>query len=552
MSLPTSIRHYKVISRLGGGGMAEVFLVVNPGLQGGLQKRLAMKRLLPNWVENDDFKAQFLEETRVVGQLSHPNIVASVDSGEEDGAYDLVMEVVDGVDLWSLCRYLRRTGKQLPFSVSMFVAKELCEALVYAHERCGEDGEPLRIVHRDVSPHNVLLSVHGQVKLSDFGIARFESRRHRTASNEIKGKISYMSPEQIDERALGLDFRSDLFSFGIVMYELFTGRNPFNPRDGSTSDHAIIHRIVSGAAHQPMEELVPTIEPEIAALVKSLLQHQKADRPARSRDVLERLRELPHRADAPQLLAELVRGCVAARETRSPPPRASGDELVEVTCAEALGEDAEDLLEESGPLAATTGSVSLGERTVPSSFSFTATTRAHPLRGKERRESRMSGWRRAAVGGALVVAVGAGLLSSGSESPTSATPSADVGEQAHRPSAAPQPAVEAVAPVHFTEGVGGMSLTTSAPSESAKTPVTTPEQAPAPKRRLLPASLQIIVVPWGYVWIDGEFRGEAPVHVKGLELGQHSIGIGRSRKSPARTTTEDLKAGPNERVYKLD
>jgi serine/threonine-protein kinase len=184
---------YLLDERIAAGGMAEVFRARRIGAA-GFARQVCIKRVLPALCADPAFVEMFVDEARTGAQLRHGNIVAIDDFGEVGGQYFLCMELVSGVDLARLLRALARDGRACPTDVAVVVATAMLRALDYAHRKVARDGSPLGIVHRDVSPHNVLVSYAGEVKLSDFGIAKAASRTHQTAGRVVKGKLSYMAP----------------------------------------------------------------------------------------------------------------------------------------------------------------------------------------------------------------------------------------------------------------------------------------------------------------------------------------------------------------------
>ncbi|HET7541999.1 MAG TPA: protein kinase [Polyangiaceae bacterium] len=221
---------YVLGDRLGLGGMAEVYVAQRAGPR-GFAKRFAVKRILPELAQDARFVAMFCDEARICAGLCHPNIVQVVDFGEANGELFMAMEFVDGVSLARLLRTVSARRERFPHAVALHIAHEVLRGLAFAHEARDEQGRPLGIVHRDVSPGNVLIGRAGDVKLGDFGIVRSEFVDRRTYPGELKGKVGYMSPEQV--MGSDVDPRSDLFTVGIILTEmllarpLFTGQNEF-------------------------------------------------------------------------------------------------------------------------------------------------------------------------------------------------------------------------------------------------------------------------------------------------------------------------------------
>jgi serine/threonine-protein kinase len=222
---PLRLGPYELLRRIATGGMAEVYLARRAGPH-GFQKLVAVKRILPQYACDADFVAMFVDEARVCARLGHPNIVQVFDFGEQDGELYMAMEYVDGTTGARLIRAVATRGENIPLDVALHVTLSLLRALEYAHTARDEEGKPLALVHRDVSPGNVLIDRSGAVKLTDFGIARAAEIERRTDAGQLKGKLGYMSPEQVVGR--DLDARSDLFTLAIVLTEMVILRPLFS------------------------------------------------------------------------------------------------------------------------------------------------------------------------------------------------------------------------------------------------------------------------------------------------------------------------------------
>ena len=225
------IGRYELVTPLGTGGMAQVLVARTRGPE-GLGRLVALKRILPNLASDPDIVKMFLDEARIGLRLSHPNLVTFYDFGEAQGAYYLVMELVRGVDFDRLLKTLRPSS-----AVTVAVVVQALHGLHAAHQAKGEDGMPLQLVHRDLSPHNLMLGFDGRVKVLDFGVAKARAQRTVTLPGIVKGKPLYMSPEQA--RGQRLDARSDLFAMGLILYEGLTGTRAFDRGDELESMHAI-------------------------------------------------------------------------------------------------------------------------------------------------------------------------------------------------------------------------------------------------------------------------------------------------------------------------
>ncbi len=224
MKKPAPFGKYYLLERINVGGMAEVFRAKAFGVE-GFERLVAVKRILPNIAEDKEFIRMFIEEAKLAVQLNHANIAQIFDLGVVDGAYYIALEHIHGRDLRGMFDRCRQLGEPMPVAQACFVVMKLCEGLDYAHNKRDQSGRELHLVHRDVSPQNVLVSFEGEVKIIDFGIAKAAGKGSKTQAGILKGKFGYMSPEQV--RGIPIDRRSDVFSCGIVLYELLTGERLF-------------------------------------------------------------------------------------------------------------------------------------------------------------------------------------------------------------------------------------------------------------------------------------------------------------------------------------
>ena len=216
-------QRYRVLKRLASGGMAEVFVAENAGIE-GFKKQVAIKRVLPQLSKNEQFVAMFLDEARLSAHLSHSNVVSVFDIGVGDDAYFIVMEYVDGADLKTVVEHHRKLGRTMPVEIASFVAAKMCQGLAYAHE-LEADGKHLQIIHRDITPANVLITRYGEVKIVDFGLAKASSQLAESDAGVIKGKFGYLAPETVREQPV--DKRVDIFALGIILWEMLAGRRLF-------------------------------------------------------------------------------------------------------------------------------------------------------------------------------------------------------------------------------------------------------------------------------------------------------------------------------------
>jgi len=254
---------YRLIERIATGGMAEVYKAMAMG-EAGFEKPVAIKRLHRQFGEDADLVGMLQDEARLCSQLNHGNICQVLDLGRVQDTYYIAMEYVNGKDLFHLLRKAARTQRKLPLPGALFIACEMLAALDYAHRKRGRDGELLHIIHRDISPQNVLITYDGEVKIIDFGIAKARTSTHRTQAGVIKGKFRYMSPEQA--RGEPIDHRTDIFATGVVLYEMITGK----PHAAGATDREILIKIQQGK-FDPLAQLVLGLPAELEEMVHRAL-----------------------------------------------------------------------------------------------------------------------------------------------------------------------------------------------------------------------------------------------------------------------------------------
>jgi len=261
---------YTILRKITDGGTAEIFLANQRGVH-GFEKLVVLKRIFPAFYADPQFRNMLVDEARIAMSLNHSNIVQVLDLGEDEGQYILALELVDGWTLDAVIRRVRAARSTMPPALALHVTAEVCRALAYAHAKMDGDGKPLGIVHRDISPHNVLLSEQGEVKLTDFGIATAGNQREAGGEKIIRGKIAYMSPEQASGATL--DSRSDLFSVGTMLYVMLCGRFPF---DAPTDLELLL--LVKGGRFVPPESARPGLHPELVRLLNKLMDPDVAAR----------------------------------------------------------------------------------------------------------------------------------------------------------------------------------------------------------------------------------------------------------------------------------
>jgi serine/threonine-protein kinase len=310
---------YRVSERIDAGGMAEVYKGIAESAVGGLKKSIAIKKILPSLTKNKKFIQMFLDEARVSMHLQHANIVGVFDIGMADTAYFIVMEFVDGANLKTIVESLRRQNRRFPLAQCLYIMMQVCNGLHYAHEAVDpETGRPLGIVHRDISPPNILISKRGEVKLVDFGLAKASSQLESTDPGVVKGKFSYLSPEAASGKEV--DRRADIFAVGILLYELLTGKRLFY---GETDYQTV--ELVRQARVPAISAQNPEVTPELEQIIRKALARDLSQRYQTAADLQDALAQylFSQRLKVTSRDVEkLVQECIAEKQRSQPKPEA--------------------------------------------------------------------------------------------------------------------------------------------------------------------------------------------------------------------------------------
>jgi serine/threonine-protein kinase len=512
---------YRPIRRLGVGGMAETFEAIRVGRK-GFSQRVCLKLVLPFFRDSEDFIELFEREARLAAKLRHSNIVGIIDYGEFEGTPYMALELVDGVDLQALLA--GQKTKRLPHELVAFIGYHVATALEHAHNPplgSNPTEEITAIIHRDISPSNVLLSRHGEVLLGDFGVAKAITGTTRKQS-AVKGKVPYMSPEQL--RAEPLDGRADLFGLGVVLFEALAGQRPYLREH----DPATIVAILNGE-HPSLETLAPDAPPGLCTLIESLIEPDREMRPPSATKLIELLDDF---VPSPRIRRQL-----GAMVAKARPERPVSDTPVDV------GLRSTDL--QSGALE--------GEGTgSPASDSRSGVSRREA--GESLPPPRRRRWSLAVLMMAVMAAVGLGVWETArrAEVPQEEPVLADESATAPVATGAPDEA-QPDAPTGQTDRERD-DRTDDVPQGASPTPVKSASSArasgPAEKEAeprepeaaaVRPAKLSVIVYPWGRVWINGKDRGLAPLDDVVLRPGRYKVSAGQ--KSPLKTRVIRLKAG---------
>jgi eukaryotic-like serine/threonine-protein kinase len=474
---------YTILRKIADGGTAEIFLAKQHGAQ-GFEKTVVLKRIFTSFYADPLFRHMLVDEAHVAMTLNHSNIVQVLDLGEADGRYFLALELVDG---WTLDRVLRRSkaaGVPAPPALALYVTAEVCRALAYAHGKKRSDGQPLGIVHRDISPHNVLLSEQGEVKLTDFGIAKAQTRKETSNSNLIKGKIAFMSPEQGSGDPL--DARSDLFSVGTMLYVMITRRHPFD----APTDYETLMLVKAGDYLAP-ETARPGLNPELYRVIRKAMSKAPGDRYQTAEEMLVDVEQVMRLAFRPVGQTELQRWLADLSSKDGVPPltREGAPEPVPTTVGPLrMGDGQESGLVLNLEDAVEVQSKDRPSRPPPPPMAATDVMKRPPqFIAQDRRWMERRGVR---IGGGVVIAVLVVLLlkalSGGQKSDAErATPTVAAAPEAKPaapppPTAAPPPAPsEPAAPAAAAPAVAAPAADATAPAPPAPEPPAAPVQVAA-------------------------------------------------------------------------
>jgi serine/threonine-protein kinase len=345
-------QRYRVVDRLEAGGMAEVFRGEALSVQ-GFKKQVAIKRVLPHLAQNKSFISMFLDEARLGARLNHANIVTVFDIGAADNTYFIVMEFVDGCNLKAVIEHFRQMGRRLPVKESVYLCMETCRGLSYAHEVVGDEGEPLDIVHRDISPPNILLSKRGEIKVTDFGLAKSIGQLEKTDPGVVKGKFSYLSPEAATGE--DVDARADIFALGIVLWEMLAGRRLFL---GETDYQTV--KLVQQANIPSLQRLNPEVDADLEQVLMKALAKDPAERYQSAREFGDALAGylFSHQLKVTSYdIANLVKEVVEQRKSKANKPQEASiidrliqEELLRFTSLDDMSDTSDPLADGGQPL----------------------------------------------------------------------------------------------------------------------------------------------------------------------------------------------------------
>ena len=336
--MPQRFGKYTLIRKIALGGMAEIFLALQRSMA-GFEKLIVVKRVLPHLAKDQAFIELLLTEARIAATLNHPNVAHIYDVGEANGQFYIAMEHIHGEDLRSIVRQMKKVNEtSFPLEHAIAIVLGCCAGLSYAHEKTNLDGAPMEIVHRDVSPQNILVTFTGDVKLVDFGIAKAgRSTTEDTGSGQLKGKIPYMSPEQA--QGLPLDGRSDVFSLGVILFELCTGKRLFR----GANEMDTLKMIVEGEYPKP-RALNPNLPERLEKIILKSLEKDLAIRYQSAREMqadIEDMIRAEQMKVSPMTLASWMQHLFEEKLTQQKQMLTEGRQLAEVIAAQVAAEEAE-------------------------------------------------------------------------------------------------------------------------------------------------------------------------------------------------------------------
>ncbi|WP_414639333.1 serine/threonine protein kinase [Archangium sp.] len=539
--------------------MAEVFLAKAAGPM-GFEKTLVVKRILPELAEEPAFVQMFLSEAKLAARLTHPNIVQIFDFGQSEGAYFLAMEYIDGPSLRMLIKRAVAQELALPSTVCARLISLACEGLAFAHDFADPDtGEPLSLIHRDISPDNILLSRQGAVKVVDFGIAKAAGQSHKTESGVVKGKLAYMPPEQL--RAKVVDRRADVYALGVVLYELLTGQRPYSSESDAGLMQAILYeppipaaqvrpdlpqplrRILGKAIAKEREQRYPdchVFQADLEAFIVS------SGKPVTAQQVAQLITQATSKTDTPALTPPPASPTPAVSPPSEPPflkRRTSSSTNTALTAN--LRASQLPRKEEPGttgtppPRPERTAQIrpALPSRLPPPPSTLDVDPQEHSSTEKSRSSNR---WGLLLLG-ALLLAMGSGVVSWLMDSRPEMSPPSLAAEAPAKP---PEPRL----PPSSDGGVpdAGSAVVLAAPPSQELPPVNPKRSALAPPESMLTGIVELRIWPYATVFVNGKRMGDTPMAPLELSEGRHVLKFVNAKLSKTVLRAIDLKPGQYE------
>ncbi|MBP6830065.1 MAG: serine/threonine protein kinase [Deltaproteobacteria bacterium] len=544
--LPRRFGRYTLLRRLASGGMAELYLALHRSLA-NFERLVVIKRILPELGRDQSFITMLLQEARIAATFSHPNIVTTFDVGQAEGEYFIAMEHIHGEDLRSIVRAMRpKNVKEFPLEHALAIGVGAAAGLAYAHEQKDLHGVPLAVVHRDISPQNILVTFTGDVKVVDFGIAKARLSHDAeattggdtgftsgvvatgplpdTGAGKVKGKLPYMSPEQA--RGEALDARSDIFSLGIILFELCTGRRLFR----GSNDAETLQMILDGKYPDP-SSVSKRVSPGLGAVISKALAFDRNDRYSTARELqsdLVRVVHAEHIALSSVAFGEWMQMLFAERLSSQQEALAQGKQLADVLAAD-----------EPDP-----GDTS--SRSMPSGSSERAVA-SIPAPAPPVGHSRLTAALLAVIALLLLVVVAVVVMRAPAPAPVAPAPPPPAVTATPQPPLAPAPAPSVVVPEAQPPAAPPVAAEPPPPVEapanvrahrSHRTTTTTATTTAPAAVDNTPGRLTVGATPWCTVTVDGVGRGQTPVVGLSLPPGSHRIAcINPERGTQERSVT---------------
>ncbi len=528
--------------------MAEIFLAKQAGPE-GFEKTVVVKRVLPHLSCQADFVRMFLDEARLAARLSHPNLVHVFDFGEANGAYYLAMEYLAGEDLGAVLAQAQRKGRPIPVHVAALIAGLACDGLHYVHTLTDSEGSPMHVVHRDISPSNLFLTFQGNLTILDFGVATAQGRLAQTRGGVLKGKLAYVSPEQVHLKPV--DGRADVFSLGIVLHEMLTGRRLF-ARKGEA---ATLRALLEDPIPPPSSER-PEVPPELDEIVAHALARDPGARfpsALAMREAIDAYLATRAYVRSTLQLQGLLLDLFGPERLQEKLADVSQDEVSQLTEGIDLGATRNDGPQSPLPVASpaderteTDGPAENQTRMLPGKVEQTLelpgrarTPRKPPLR-----------WRWAAGAAAATLVVG-GLVALRAprpaiSSPTATAPSSAIPAPAPTPAVPPAPMPPSAPPPTVTPIPAPARVPPHPQSAPRPTTVATralpPHRPPSP--RPAPGTLTVNCLPWCHVYLDGNDTGlDSPARAIRVPPGRHKLRVVNPSLGRERSVDIDVRSG---------
>jgi serine/threonine protein kinase len=502
--LPSRFGKYTLIRRLATGGMAELFLAIQKSVA-GFEKLIVIKRILPAQNRDREFIEMLLHEARIAATLSHPNIVQTFDVGQIDGTYFIAMEHVHGEDLRSIVRQMKKKDvNEFPLEHALSIVLGICAGIGYAHDKRDLDGTPLHIVHRDISPQNVLVTFTGDVKIVDFGIAKSDAKlEEQIPGGRLKGKVPYMSPEQA--RGEPIDWRSDIFAAGVMLFELTTGKRLFK----GANEYETLKLIVDEDYPLPSQACLGYPR-ELEVIVMRALAKDRAQRWQSAREMQGAIEELVRKERLPVstiVLSKFMQGLFEEKLASQKEALLQGKQLADIIALDSGAESTGGAESHGRSMSMTTGDSTRMPVGIP--------------HGRAR-----GAW----IGGAAAALLAAGAMVWWARSPAAPTPAPTAAALTAPvpPLPGPEPGPIAAASAPTLVVAPEDTAATPVASTAAPAPRTTPRQpAAAAAPATTPVGTGKLNVSarggWCTLSIDGAPRGPTPVAGIVLPAGRHTV-----------------------------